>query len=290
MTRQRQNDPWRLLLTLWLLSLVIPSTGTAQTLPDAVLADIRFEQKPGAQIPPDAEFRDEQGREVRLDQYFGSKPVVLVLGYYECPMLCTLVLNGLVASAADLKWTVGREYEVVAVSINPRETPALAAAKKRTYLRRYGRPGSADGWHFLTGKEDAIKAVASQAGFHYAFDPASKQYAHPSGLVILTPAGKVSRYLFGVTYRPKNLSQVLRAASSNRVGSPIQQLVLLCFHYNPITGKYSRSIIVSLRILGAATMLGLFWLVAALIRRGNRDVNGARRKMDPGKAQVGQAE
>jgi protein SCO1/2 len=182
-------------------------------------------------------------------------------------MLCTLVLNGMVESAADMKWSIGREFEVLDVSINPEETPALAAAKKRSYVKRYGRSEAAQGWHFLTGNKAAIQQLAKEVGFHYAYDPASKQFAHPSGLVILTSQGKVSGYLFGVTFAPKDLYAGLRTATSNQVGSPIQELLLLCFHYNPITGKYSKSVIVVLRLLSAATILGFLGLVVALARR-----------------------
>lgn len=246
--------------------LVLASSLGAQTLNDKTLASIRFEQKLNSQVSLGLPFRDEDGRSVRLGQYFGRKPVLLVLGYYECPMLCTLVLNGMVESASEMKWSIGREFDVVDVSINPSETPTLAAAKKRTYLKRYGRSEAGQGWHFLTGSDTAIRQLANEVGFHYAYDPASKQYAHPSGLVILTPEGKVSRYLFGVTYSPKDLYGALRDASASQVGSPIQQLILLCFHYNPITGKYSGTIIVILRLLGVATMLGLVWLIVRLIR------------------------
>jgi protein SCO1/2 len=243
-------------------------TVLAQTLPDETLARIRFEQKLDGQVSLDLPFRDEDGRPVRLRQYFGEKPVVLVLGYYQCPMLCTLVLNGMVESAADMKWSIGREFNVLDVSINPEETPALAAAKKRSYVKRYGRSGADQGWHFLTGSQAAIQQLANEVGFRYAYDPASKQFAHPSGLVILTPQGKVSGYLFGVTFAPKDLYAGLRTATSNQVGSPIQELLLLCFHYNPITGKYSKSVIVVLRLLSAATIVGFLGLVVALARRG----------------------
>ncbi len=245
-------------------------TGRAQTLPDEQLAQIRFEQKLHAQVSLGLVFRDEENRTVRLGQYFGEKPVVLVLGYYECPMLCTLVLNGMVESAADMKWSIGREFEVVDVSINPRETAALAAAKKRAYLKRYGRTGAEAGWHFLTGDRQAIAQLANEVGFRYVYDPASKQVAHPSGLVILTPGGKISRYLFGVTYAPKDLFGALKEASSGRVGSPIQQLILLCFHYNPITGKYSAAIVVALRVMALGTILGLLGLIAVLVFRRGR--------------------
>jgi protein SCO1/2 len=241
--------------------------GRAQSLSDEELARIQFEQKLNNQVSLDLHFRDETGRVVRLGDYFKSRPVVLVLGYYQCPMLCTLVLNGMVESAADMKWSIGREFDVVDLSINPRETPALAAAKKQSYLKRYGRSGAAEGWHFLTGDEPSIEQLAREVGFHYAYDTVSKEYAHASGLVVLTPEGKVSSYLFGVTYAPKDLSAALRTASTWQVGSPIQQLILLCFHYNPITGKYSQNIIRILRILGATTILGLVALVVAMVVR-----------------------
>ena len=242
--------------------------GTAQTLSDSTLAQIRFEQKLNAQVSLLLPFRDEAGKPVQLSRYFDGKPVVLVLGYYECPMLCTLVLNGMVESAADMKWSIGQEFQVVDVSIDPNETPTLAAEKKRSYLKRYGRSSAAAGWHFLTGSESSIRELTKEVGFAYVYDPVSKQFAHPSGLVVLTPEGKVSRYLFGVTYSPKDLYGALKDASSHQVGSPIQQLILLCFHYNPITGKYSRTIIVVLRALGIATMLGFLWLIVILVRRG----------------------
>ena len=251
-----------------LFTLEVAALG--QTLPDATLASIRFDQKLNTRVSLALPFRDEEGRQVRLGQYFGRKPVLLVLGYYECPMLCTLVLNGMVESASDMKWSIGREFEVVDVSINPKETPALAASKKRAYVKRYGRTGAAQGWHFLTGDEPAIRQLAGEVGFRYAYDPVSKQYAHPSGLVILTPEGKVSSYLFGVTYAPKKLYESLQAASSRKVGSPIQQLVLLCFCYNPITGKYSGPIVAALRGFGLVTILGVSWLIVSLVRRGRK--------------------
>lgn len=256
--------------TLPVISALTMLTGvaSAQTLSDDALARVRFEQKLNAQVSLTLPFRDDEGNPVQLNQYFGHKPVLLVLGYYECPMLCTLVLNGMVESASDMKWSIGREFQVVDVSVNPAEAPALAAAKKRTYVKRYGRSGAAAGWHFLTGPQSSIAQLAEEVGFVYAYDPASKQYAHPSGLVVLTPEGKVSRYLFGVTFAPQTLYAALRDAGSNRVGSPIQQLILLCFHYNPITGKYSGLVIVILRSLGIATMLGFAWLIVALVLRG----------------------
>jgi protein SCO1/2 len=252
-----------------ILSCLLPLAHllAAQPLSDAALGQIRFEQKQNAQIALDLPFRDEEGKPVQLGQYFGEKPVVLVLGYYECPMLCTLVLNGLMESAADMKWSIGKEFDVIDVSINPRETPALAAAKKRSYVQRYGRPGSAQGWHFLTATENASRQLADEVGFRYAYDPASRQYAHPSGLVLLTHSGKVSGYLFGVAYAPKDLYESLQRASVNEVSLSLRQFILLCFHYNPITGKYSGVILLILRVLGIGTVLGLVGLVIVLVRR-----------------------
>ena len=187
-----------------LLVFLLSASAGAQSLSDAALARICFDQKLNSQIKPELHFRDEQGRgQSTWETYFGRRPVLLVLGYYQCPMLCTLVLNGMVDSAQDMKWSIGRDFDVVDVSISPRETPALAAAKKESYVKQYGRSGSAQGWHFLTGQDQAIRQLADEVGFRYAYDPVSKQYAHPSGLIILTPEGKVSHYLFGVTYRQR---------------------------------------------------------------------------------------
>jgi len=239
----------------------------SQPLSDGDMARISFEQRLGAQLPLELRFVDETGRAVSLSDYFGKKPIILVLGYYGCPMLCTLVLNGLVESMQDMKWRVGNEFEVVNVSICPEESPALAAAKKQTYLKRYGRAGADQGWHFLTGTEPAIRSLADTVGFTYRYDPGTRQYAHPSGLVILTPHGKVAHYLFGVSFPSRNLFEDLKEASSGQVGSPIQKLILLCFHYNPLTGKYSPTILGILRLLIAATVLGLVGLLSVSLRR-----------------------
>jgi len=262
---KRAGFKWIVLLTS-LMSCVVSSS--AQSLSDEALAQIRFDQKQNTQISLTLPFRDEEGREVRLAEYFGHRPIVLVLGYYECPMLCTLVLNGMVESAADMKWSIGRDFDVIDISINPAETPQLAAAKKRTYLKRYGRAGASGGWHFLTASNAVIRQISDEVGFRYAYDPASKQFAHPSGLVILTPEGKVSTYLFGVTYPSSDLYGALRDASGGKTQSPIQQLILLCFHYNPITGKYSGTIMLILRLLSIATITGFLSLSVALVRRG----------------------
>jgi protein SCO1/2 len=256
----------RALVYIGVFALCLAARG-AQSLTASNLTAISFDQKLGAQVDRALSFRDENGRDVRLGNYLDRKPVILLLGYYQCPMLCTLTLNGLVQTMEDMKWSIGKDFEIVNVSIDPRDTPALASAKKRNYLKQYGRAGAEDGWHFLTGDEPAIRQLADEVGFHYAYDEASKQYAHPSGLVILTPDGKISHYLFGVTYDAQNLFDSLHDASGSRVGSPIQQFILLCFHYNPITGKYGATIMLIVRILGALTIFGLFGGIVFMVRR-----------------------
>jgi len=236
-------------------------------LSDDALAKITFIQNLNAQIPTQLTFRDETGQSVQLANYFGKKPVVMVLGYYECPMLCNLVLNGMIESMQDLRWTIGNQFDVVNISIDPRETPSLASAKKRACLKRYGRDQAAAGWHFLTGNRPAINEIARAVGFQYAYDEVAKQYAHPSGFVVLTPDGKISRYFFGVTFSARELHAALEAASSRSIGSRIQDFVLLCFHYRPITSKYGAAIMLAVRSLAIATVTGLALLIFKMIRK-----------------------
>jgi len=243
------------------------SANSARSIGTAELQTVRFDQKLNEKISLDLRFFDESGREIRLQNYFNDKPVVLVLGYYGCPMLCGLVLNGLVEALQDLKATIGNDFDVVFVSIDPKETPALAQAKKRTYLKRYGRPASEQGWHFLTGSERDVHALAEQVGFRYAYDPVSKQFAHASGFVILSPQGRIAQYFFGVTYSAKGLSAALKMAASERVSSPIQQLLLLCFHYAPVSGKYGPLVVLVLRIMALATVVLLGAAIVLWLRR-----------------------
>jgi protein SCO1/2 len=246
----------------------------AQTLTENQLASISFDQRLGTQISLDLPFRDEKGNAVTLRDFFGEKPVVLVMGYYQCPMLCTLTFNGMVEAMNDMKWSIGQQFNVVHVSIDPKETPSLAAAKKQTYVKRYGRPGADQGWHFLTGDDADIRKLADEVGFHYAYDSAVKQYAHPSGLVILTPQGKVAKYFFGVKFSPPELYTALQTASERKVGSPIERLVLLCFHYTPIKGKYGALIMNVVRLLGAATLAGMVYFFIAMVRRERAGASG----------------
>jgi protein SCO1/2 len=249
-------------IILFFYIIISGAVAGAQPLSDAALKRIDFEQKPGAAITLDLPFRDESGRTVHLGDYFHGKPVILVLGYYGCPMLCTLVLNGMVSTLQDISWQMGRDYEVVNVSIDPHESVQLAASKKQSYAQRFGQAGAAAGWHFLTGDEPAIRKLASQVGFNYAYDPTIRQYAHPSGLVILTPKGHISHYLFGVVFSGADMTKALADAASAKTGSPIEQLFLLCFHYSPITGRYSGLVLGVVRVLAVTLVVGLGGLIA----------------------------
>jgi protein SCO1/2 len=234
-----------------------------------ILQKVRFDQNLNAQVPLDLPFRDESGREVRLRQYLGSKPVVLSMVYYECPMLCTVVLNSEARAFRTLpSLQIGKQFEAVSVSINPHEGPALAAAKKATYVANCGKPDAAAGWHFLTGTDASIRPLADAIGFHYAYDQRTGQYAHPAGVVVLTPQGKIARYLYGVDYSPRDLELSLVEASKSQIGSRADQVLLFCFHYDPLTGKYSGSVMALLRVVGMAVVLGLAVLVGVLVRRG----------------------
>ncbi len=252
----------RLLFCLALLA----GSLAAQTLSDAQLHAVGFEQNLGGRLPLNLAFRDEAGHVVRLGGYFGSRPVVLVFAYFRCPNLCTVVLNGALECLRNLPWTVGREFEVVVVSIDPSDTPASARAKKQTYALRYGRPGSSAGWHFLTGDSSSIATLTQAAGFRYAYDPASKQFAHASGLLIATPAGQISRYFLGIEYPPKEVRAALAEAAQQKVGGLAERLLLLCFHYNPITGRYARVISWIIQGCGIGTVAALGLLMIHLQR------------------------
>ena len=194
------------------------SEGNAAVLP-AALREVGFDQHLDQQVPLDLAFRDEQGREVRLSDLAQGRPILLGLAYYQCPMLCTLVLNGLTASLRAITLDPGADFEVVIVSFDPREGSQLASEKRRVYLERYGRPGTENGWHFLTGSEDQIRALTSAVGFRYRYDEASKQFAHPSGIVLLTPQGRISRYLFGTDFVPRDLRLGLLESSTGKIGT-----------------------------------------------------------------------
>lgn len=240
--------------------------------PSALLQKVGINQKMGAQIPLDLPFTDESGQEVTLRQYFG-KPVILALVYYQCPSLCNMVLNGVLRTVKQLDLTAGNQYEVVAVSFDPRETPQMAAAKKENYLKDYPRPGGQQGWHFLTGPETSSKTLADAMGFRYVYDALTNQYAHSSAIMILTPGGRIARYFYGIEYPPRDVRLGLVEASTERIGTPTDQVLLYCFHYDPSTGKYA---LVVMNVLRLAALITLAVLVTFMIVMFRRDFRSAR--------------
>ncbi len=215
---------------------------------------IDFEQKLNEQVPLDVRLTDENANQVTLDTYFGKRPVILILVYYECPMLCTEVLNGALRVMQESQLSVGKDFDVVTVSIDPGETPVMAMGKKNQYLKRYDREGAWDSWHFLVGEEAEVRRLADSVGFKYIYDPVTDQYAHASGIVVLTPTGKVSRYFYGVQYNEKDVRLGLVEASSNKIGSPVDKLLLYCYHYDPLSGKYNATVMNLVRLLGVITV------------------------------------
>jgi protein SCO1 len=249
---------------LFALLLITPAALPAVKLPPE-LQGISIDQHLNAQIPLDTQFRDESGRTVPLRTYFGRRPVLLALVYYTCPMLCDQILTGVAAGLRPLSLRPGRDFEIVAISINPSETPADAAAKREFASRRYSTKLGTDGWHFLVGDPPAIHAVAEAVGFHYRYDPATRMFFHLSGVMVVTPEGKLSRYFYGVDYEPKDLKLGLVEASNKKIGSLTDQILLFCYHYDPRTGKYSVMVLNSLRAASVAVlailavMLAFFW-------------------------------
>ena len=244
-----------------------PETGRVSSGLPKQLEQVGIDQHLNEQAPLDASFKDEQGREVKLGQFFGTKPVVLSLVYYQCPMLCTQILNGMVSSFKTLSFNIGQQFEVVTVSFDPSETPELAAAKKQSYLQRYNRTGAEAGWHFLTGDEANIRRLANAVGFRYTYDAQTKQFAHASGIMLLTPQGRIARYFYGIEYAPKDLRLGLVEASENKIGSPVDALLLYCYHYDPATGKYGVVVMNIVRLSGIATVICIVALLALLRKR-----------------------
>jgi protein SCO1 len=241
-----------------------------------LLKDVGIDQKLNDSVPLDLTFRDEAGETVKLGQFFGDKPVVLSLVYYNCPMLCTQVLNGMERSLKDVPMDIGKQFSVVTVSIDPTERPALASAKRALYTGLYGRPGATQGWHFLTGDEPQIKRLANAVGFRYAYDPASKQFAHASAIMILTPQGKLSRYLYGIQYATRDLRLGLVEASEGKIGTPVDQILLFCYHYDAATGKYSLLISRVLKAAGIFTILVIGIGIFLLARSEHYSLPGQR--------------
>jgi len=229
----------------------------------ALLKQVAFEQKLNAQLPLGLTFRDETGRTVELREYFKNKPVVLLPVYYECPMLCNLSMSELVKTLKTLSIEPGKDFHVVMFSFDPKEKPELAAQKKAAYLKRYGRPHTAAGWTFLTGEEANIKQLTESMGFRYAFDPSIQQYAHAAGFVVATPQGRISRYLFGIEYSARDLRLGIVESSQGKIGDPVAQLLLTCFHYDPSSGRYTMNVIFAMRMAGVLTvaLIGGFLIV-----------------------------
>jgi protein SCO1/2 len=236
----------------------------------SVVTQVGFDQKLGVRLPLDLHFRDDSGRDLALGELFGRRPVILVPVYYRCPMLCTQVLNGLTRSLKPLSLDAGKGFDVVAVSIDPAETPELAAKKKAGYLERYERPGTESGWHFLTGDPASIEALTRAIGFRYTYNPETKLYAHAAGIVIVTPDGRTARYFYGIDHSPRDLQYELERANQGQIGSPIARLLLLCYDYDAASGKYTLSILRLSRILGTATAVALGSFLFIMVRRDRR--------------------
>lgn len=238
----------------------------------AALRDVGFDQHLNQALPLDAEFTDETGRAVRIGEYFGTRPVVLAFVYYGCPMLCLQSLSSLAATLGVMAERPGEEFEVVNVSIDPRETPAMAREKKAHYVERSGNPSIGPRWHFLTGTDAQIRRLTQAAGFRYVWDEPTQQYAHPAGIVVATPTGHVSRYLFGIDYGPRDLRLAVLDASTETIGSPLARALLYCYHYDLSTGRYSLAIMRIVQVAGAATALSLGMLIFVWTRRERRQV------------------
>jgi protein SCO1/2 len=274
----------RAALAVCLALLALPAAGYAQGMGmpaptdltpasarPKILDKVGIDQKIGQQLPLDLEFVDDHGHTVHLGDYFGKRPVVLALAYYECPMLCTQVLNSMTGSLKTLSFDAGKDFDVVVVSINPQEGPGLAADKKAVYVEHYGRPQTKDGWHFLTGQEPAIHALADAIGFRYAFSDDVQQFAHGAAIYVATPKGVVARYLLGIEFPPRSLRLALVEASENRLGTVTDQLLLFCYHYDPATGKYGAIVLRSVRIGAVATIVGFLTFLTVSLRRERRD-------------------
>ena len=250
---------------------------SASTMP-APLREIGFDQHIGSFVPLDTTFRDEAGKTVRLGDFFGRRPVVMVFAYYNCPMLCTQVISGLTSALRTMSLDPGKDFEIVTVSFDPRDTPATASEKKAVFVERYNRAGADVAWHFLSGDQPSIDRLTRAAGFRYAWDAPTKQFAHPTGIIVLTPDGRLARYLFGIEYGGRDLRYALVEASNGRVGSPVDALLLYCYHYDPMTGRYGLVVMRAMRIAGAATVLALGTFIVVMVRRerSRHDALGTR--------------
>jgi protein SCO1/2 len=263
----------RLAASAYALVLLFLASGSAFSQPTSQpgpLQDVGFDQRLGEAVPLDAVFVDERGERVTLGDFFGERPVIMALVYYECPMLCTMVLNGLTSSLGTLEFDPGEEFEVVIVSFDSRETLAQARSAKSTHVGRYDRPGTEDGWHFLTGDEESVQRITQSLGFRYVWVPESNQFAHAAGIVALTPEGQIARYFYGIEYAPRDVRLGLVEAADNQIGSLVDQILLYCFHYDPVVGKYSAVAMNIVRLAAAATVLALGSFLILQWRRERR--------------------
>ncbi len=265
--RVRGRVPVAALLAFAAVTAFAETSATPPKLP----GEVSIQQKLDGQLPLDLMFRDESGKIVRLRDFFNhGKPVLLNFMYYRCPMLCPMVMEGISGGLTELKLDAGKDFDVITVSIDPRDMPEQARAKKDIYIKRYGRLSAAGGWHFLTGHESAIRALTDAVGFHYAYDPQHDQFAHGTVVIITTAAGRVSRYIYGFEYKARDLRLALVEASANKIGTPVDQLLLLCYHYDPATGKYSRTAMNFVRAGGIATVFSLAGFIIIMLRRERR--------------------
>jgi protein SCO1/2 len=248
-----------------------PEAGVPSSTVPPALREIGFDENLDGQMPLNTPFKDEAGRTVKLGDYFGTRPVVMVFAYYDCPMLCTVVINGLASALNVLSLQPGSDFEIVTVSFNPRDTPATASAKKASYIARYKQPGGAGAWHFLTGDQRSIDRVTKAAGFRYVWDQDTQQFAHPTGVMVLTPDGRLARYLFGIEYGPRDLRYAIVDASKGKVGSAVDSLALYCYHYDPAAGKYTVAIMRLVRAGGAATVLALGAFIFIMTRKERQE-------------------
>jgi protein SCO1 len=261
---------------------VAPAPGDAAGAKPGILGRIGIDQRLNTQLPLDLPFVDESGRQVRLGDYFGRRPVILALVYYECPMLCTQVLNGLVTALGVMEFEPGREFDVVAVSFNPKEGPGLASQKKANYLERYGRPHTAQGWHFLTGNQESISRLTEAVGFRYEFDDRIGQFAHGAGIEVLTPQGTISKYFYGIEYSARDIRLGVIEASEERIGTAIDDVLLFCYHYDPATGRYGAAVLRLVRVAGVATVLiFLSFLTVTLRREKAANLESRTRSIEP---------
>ena len=235
-----------------------------------ILQHVGIDQNIGVSLPLDLEFNDETGTPVELGSYFGEKPVILTLVYYDCPMLCTEVLNGLNRSLAPLGYSIGEEFEVVTVSFDPRETPQLASQKKAVYTQRYGRPGTREGWHFLTGDAPAIDRLTETVGFNYVYDEAEGQFVHGSAIMIVSPQGTVSHYFFGIEYPSEDIRLAIIESSEEKLGNVFDQIMLYCFNYDPEQGRYGVAIMNAMRVAGLITLVGMGSFMIIMFKRDRR--------------------